>query len=89
MLHSRAVSTTKKYTNAFLRWNRWAQQYEGVSVFPVREAEFALYLQYLGETTSSKSAVEEAINGVSWVQQLGVSLLTGSPFLIIVLDGLQ
>ena len=90
VLHSRAVSTTNKYTNAFLRWKRWAQQYEGVSVFPVREAEFALYLQHLGETTSSKSAVEEAINGVSWVQQLGgFPPLTGSPFLSIVLDGLQ
>ena len=38
---------------------------------PVREAEFAPYLQHLGETTSSKSTVEEAINDVSGVQQLG------------------
>ena len=31
---------------------------------------FALYLQHLGETTSSKSAVEEALNAISWAHQL-------------------
>ena len=90
VLASRAPSTVSKYVNAFGRWKQWAQQYEGMVVLPVNEAEFALYLQHLGDTTASRSAVEEAVNGVSWVQQLaGFPAVTGSSFVGIVLDGLQ
>ena len=90
VLCSRIPSTTGKYVNAFMRWKRWAQQYEGVTVIPVKEAEFALYLQHVGGTSASKAAVEEAVNGISWVQQLaGFHLMSTSPFVGIVLDGLQ
>ena len=90
ILSSRAASTTSKYVNAFLRWKRWAQQYEGFEVVPAKEAEFALYLQFVSASTASKAAVEEAVNGVSWVQQLaGFPPLSDSPFISIVLDGLQ
>ena len=70
VLTSRAPSTMSKYINAFARWKTWAQQYTEISVFPVKETEFILYMQHVGSTTSSKSAVTEAVNGVSWVQQL-------------------
>ena len=90
ILSSRAASTISKYVNAFLRWKRWAQQYEGFEVVPAKEAEFALYLQFISASTASKAAVEEAVNGVSWVQQLaGFPPLSDSPFISIVLDGLQ
>ena len=90
ILSSRAASTTSKYVNTFLRWKRWAQQYEGFEVVPAKEAEFALYLQFVSASTASKAAVEEAVNGVSWVQQLaGFPPLSDSPFISIVLDGLQ
>ena len=52
--------------------------------------DFALYLQHLGDTSGSKSAVEEAVNSVSWVHQLaGYPAMSESPFVRIVLDGLQ
>ena len=50
----------------------------------------ALYLQHVGDTSDSKSAVEEAVNSVGWVPQLaGYPAVSESPFVRIVLDGLQ
>ena len=90
VISSRANSTTSKYVNAFSRWKQWARQYEGISILPVKEAEFALYMQYVGDTTASKSAVEEAVNGIGWVQQLaGFPPVSESPFVGVVLEGLQ
>ena len=99
VLHSRADDTTKKYLYAFQRWRQWA------AVFPVQEvhfalylqhlgetvkSKFALYLQHLGETVKSKSAVEEAVNAVSWVHQIsGPPPVTESPFVRATLSGLQ
>ena len=60
VLTSRAPATTSKYLCAFLRWKHWAEAHREVAVFPVKGTEFALYLQHLGDTTGSKSAVEEA-----------------------------
>ena len=70
VLTSRAPTTTSKYLCAFLRWKRWAEAHREVAVFPVKETEFALYLQHLVDTTGSKSAVEEAVHSVCWVHQL-------------------
>ena len=90
MLHSRASSTTKNYLNAFRRWKEWAEPHRDVSVYPVQEVHFALYLQHLGETVQSKSAVEEAVNAIGWVHQLsGRPSLTESPFVCATLSGLQ
>ena len=56
----------------------------------VREADFALYLQHVGDTTASKSAVEEAVNAIGWVQQLvGYPPVSDSPFMRMVADGMQ
>ena len=53
VLTSRAPSTMSKYINAFVRWKTWAQQYTEISVFPVKETEFILYMQHAGSTTLS------------------------------------
>ena len=90
VLHSRADGTTKKYLYAFQRWRQWAGLRREVAVFPVQEVHFALYLQHLGETVQSKSAVEEAVNAVSWVHQIsGLPAVTASPFVRATLSGLQ
>lgn len=87
---SRATSTVSKYVHAFMRWKRWAENYTEVVVFPVKENDFALYLQHIGDTVGSKSAIEEAVNGVSWVHQLaGHTAPSESPFVRVVLEGLQ
>lgn len=84
------MSTVNKYVSAFLRWRRWAATHKEITVFPVKESEFALYLQHVADTACSKSAVEEALNAVSWVNQLaGYHPLSESVFLRVVLDGLQ
>ena len=81
VLRSRADSTTTKYLYAFQRWKRWAEPRDEVTVFPVGEVHFALYLQHLGETTQSKSSVEEAVNAVGWVHQIsGLPSISASPF---------
>ena len=90
LLNSRAPPTTNKYLGAFLRWKRWAKTHREVAVFPVKGTEFALYLQYLGDTTGSKSAVEEAVHSMGWVHQLaGYPSMSDLPFVHMVLDGLQ
>ena len=90
VLSNRAPSTTSKYLYAFARWKSWAQAHAEIVVFPIRETDFALYLQYVGDTTASKSAVEEAVNAIGWVQQLaGYSPVADSHFVRLVLDGLQ
>ena len=90
VLASGASTTTSQYVYAFLRWKRWAVSHEEIVVFPAREIDLALYLQYLGNTTESKSAVEEAVNAIGWVHQLaGYPAVSGSPFVRMVLEGLQ
>ena len=90
VLASRAPATTKKYLGAFMRWKQWAEAHSEVVVFPVKGTEFALYLQYVGDTTGSKSAVEEAVHAVGWVHQLaGCPSVSDLPFVQLVLDSLQ
>ena len=66
-LKARAPSTTKKYIKAYERWKEWMSKYGGGVSFPVSLLWFIIYLQ---DSTRSKAAVEEAINGISWVQRL-------------------
>ena len=70
VLSSRADSTVAKYGYAFQRWKTWAEHRTGVSVFPVSKVHLALYLQHLGESTHSWSAVQEAVNAIGWVNHL-------------------
>ena len=90
VMHSRADSTTRKYIYAFQRWRPWAEERCEVAIFPIQEVHFALYLQYFGEVSTSKSAVEEAVNAISWVQQIaGLPSIAESPFVHATLSGLQ
>ena len=90
ILHGRADSTTTKYVRAFTKWRTWAGQKKEVKTFPVDEVHFALYLQYVAESTKSRSAVEEAVNSVSWAHQLaGQPTISTSAFVRVTLAGLQ
>ena len=89
MLGSRADGTSRKYLYAFARWKEWAEGKSEITAFPAKDGEFAIYLQHLAETTSSKLAVETAINAISWVHQLaGCKPIADSLFVRTVRDGL-
>ena len=66
VLASRADSMSRKYLYAFARWRDWAEGKREVTVFPVDEGQFALYLQHLAEITASKAAVESAVSATAW-----------------------
>ena len=51
---------------------------------------FAVYLQHLGDTNGSRSAVEEAVNAVGWIHQIaGYPTVTNFSFVRMILEGLQ
>ena len=86
---SRADSTTKKYLGAFRRWKTWAQQHS-LQVFPVKESHLVLYMQSLAESSSSKSAVEEIYNAMSWIHAMAnCDSPTDSQVVGTVMQGLQ
>ena len=90
LLRGRADSTTRKYLGAFGRWKKWARQRQGVEVYPISEAHFTLYLQHLAEASKSKAAVEEAVNAISWIQQLANDQpVSAAPIVKATLSGLQ
>ena len=87
---ARADSTTRKYIGAFRRWSAWVSTKEEVVVFPINTAHFALYLQHVGESSKSRSAVEDAVNAISWVQRLsGMAPVSSNPLIKSVMEGLQ
>ena len=87
--HSCTDSTVKKYLAAFKRWKSWAIAHSLVPV-PAKPHEFCLYLQHIGETSKSKSSVEEACNAVSWVHSTaGLIPLRVDPFVKATLEGMQ
>ena len=89
LLQSRATSTTRKYLGAFKCWRIWATSYQ-LQAFPVEVTDLALYLQHLGETKASKSAVEEAVNSLAWAHSMaGIPSPTTSPFIQATLEGLK
>lgn len=58
--------------------------------FPIIDCQFALYLQHIAVSVGSKAAVEEAINAVSWMQQLaGHVRVSQSPIVKATVAGLQ
>ena len=90
VLKSKADSTTKKYLYAIERWRQWAMSKAEITEFPVVDYQFALYLQHIAETLSSKSAVEEAVNAIYWLHQLaGQEPISQSPIVKTTLAGLQ
>ena len=89
ILHSRADSTVQKYLRAYRRWKAWALAHK-LNPVPAKPHEFVLYLQHIGETTSSKSAVEEACNTLAWIHTTaGLTPIIAHPFVRATLEGLQ
>ena len=89
MLHSREDATSKKYLGAFCRWKQCALKHD-VKAFPVESKYQALYLQYIGDTVRSKSAVEEVVHAIAWIHSIvGLSSPTCSPFVTIVVEDLH
>ena len=89
ILHSRADSTVKKYLGAYRRWKTWATAHR-LDPDPAKPHEFVLYLQHLSEETSSKAAVEEVCNALSWVHpSAGLLPITKDTFVKATLEGLQ
>ena len=89
-MSGKAPSTEKKYLYTFGRWKKWAEAMEGVTVFPVEAIHLALYLQYLGDSTGSRAAVEEAVYALAWIHQAaGLPSPTNDPFVQAVLGGLR
>ena len=60
-------------------------------MFPVLSHQFVLYLQHVATESHSKSAVEEAVHAISWVQQIVGYNNIGQDTMVIkvVLSGLQ
>ena len=88
-LRGKAPSTTMKYLGGFRRWKSWALAHN-LRVFPSNELHVALYLQHLGETKSSKAAIEEAVNSLAWAHSLsGLPSPTKAPFVQVVQEGLK
>ncbi len=69
-LKSKAPATSRKYLYALERWRRWADEKVEISSFPVLDWQLALYLQHIANTIKSLSAVEEAVNAVSWLHEV-------------------
>lgn len=90
VLASRANSTTKKYRNAVERWKKWASQRD-LDYLPIAVSKFALYLQWVGETSQSRAAVEEAVNAASWLQRIRGEdvLVSRNPLICSIVEGFQ
>ena len=89
VIRSKTDSTPKKYLGPFRQWNTWVQQHS-LQAFPVKGSHLVLYLQSLAESSSSKSAIEEAYNAISWVHAMAsCDSPTESQFVRTVIQGLQ
>ena len=73
VLQGKAVSTVKKYTGAYNRWKRWATAKSKVgSDLPPLPVHIPLYLSYLAKTAKTSAPVLEAVNAMSWVNQIAM-----------------
>ena len=90
VMSSKAPSTERKYMYAFGRWKKWAEAMCCISVFPVDPIHLALYLQHIGDSTGSCTAVEEAVYAIAWTHQAaGLTSPADDPFVQTVLAGLR
>ena len=82
VIASRASGTTDAYRRAFQRWKSFASSKDQMHVFPARTEHVALYLQGVLDTTNCHSAVDFAIYGIQWANNLaGISSPTDSPII--------
>ena len=89
VLHSKADTTARKYLGSIRRWKQWAISHK-VKPFPVASYHLVLYLQHIGETVQSKSAVEEIVHAMTWLHNAaGIPSPSTNPIVSVVLAGLQ
>ena len=90
LLQNRAPSTTRKYLYAVERWRNWAATKSEISVLPVIDYQFVLYLQSMADSTRSIAAVMEAVNAIAWLHELScLPVVTHSPIVRSVVAGLK
>ena len=71
VLRGKAPSTVRKYSGAFLRWQKQAKvKHVEIKILPAKPLHVALYLTFLIQKSSTSAPEEEAINGLSWAHQL-------------------
>ena len=89
ILHNRADSTVRKYLGDFKQWKSWDSERQ-VAPMPAKDHHVALFIQFLADSTKSRSAIEEAYNSIAWVHSTaGLLSPTVSPFVKAMLEGLQ
>ena len=83
ILHSSAINTVRKYLGAFRKWKTWVIEHN-LSLIPAKPHEFALYLQFIGETKYQNQQLKRHV-----MLYLGYIQLQGCPrCLQIALSGL-
>ena len=91
VLQGKAVSTVKKYAGAYNRWRKWATTKPEVdSTLPPLPIHIALYLSFLAQTAKTSASVMEAVNALSWVNQIAtVEDSTTHPLVVQVFAGIK
>ena len=86
ILHSSHQPSCTAALTAPHRAGVWAIAHK-LNPVPAKPHEFVLYLQHIGEMTSSKSAVEEACNAVAWIHTTaGLTPIIAHPFVMATLE---
>ena len=89
-LASRAPGTVEGYQRAINRWKSFATQALQVPCFPVSPTNFALYIQYLLEQTSSASTINTAFYAINWAHKLaGLESPTDHPATSLIKEGAE
>ena len=65
LVASKAPATVRSYTQAFQRWQNWADKYR-FTVFPARPCQFLLYLFFVASTARTCSPLQNAFYAVQW-----------------------
>ena len=72
VLRSKAPNTVRKYSGAYLRWERWVVSKNGMRCLPANPIHVALYMNFLIQKANTATPVQEAVNAISWAHQLAV-----------------
>ena len=90
VLLGKAVYTVKNYSDAYNRW-RWATTKSEIkSTLLLLPLHICLYLSFLAQTAKTSAPIVEAVNALSWVNQIAtVEDTTSHPLVIQVLAGIK
>ncbi len=84
---SLAHSSSKNYCYGFLRWKKWAGNYEEVSVLPAKPFYVALYLLRVLQDARSASVVDLAAYSINWAHRMaGIQSPTSEQCVKVVLE---